>query len=34
MDVPEESVSVGGEFDDKIFPPSRLNLGERENSHR
>ena len=24
VDVPEESVSVGGEFDDKVFSPSRL----------
>ena len=38
MDVPEESVSVGGEFDDAIFSPSRPEARktrrEKRNSHR
>ena len=38
VDVPEESASVGGEFDDKVFSPSRLKTHntrrEKRNSHR
>ena len=38
VDVPEESVSIGGEFDDKVFSPSRLKTyntrREKRNSHR
>ena len=38
VDVPEESVSVGGELDDAIFSPSRVKTHktrrEKRNSHR
>ena len=33
MDVPEESVSIGGEFDDKVFSPSRLKIYNTRRQH-
>ena len=38
VDLPEESVNVGGEFDDEIFSPSRLKTHtktsrKKRNSH-